>query len=48
MSKLYKSEAWLRLRYVSQGKKIKEIADECGVVELTIRRELEKLGLIRK
>ena len=45
--KLYKSKDWLKLRYVSQRKTIEQIAAECGVTEMTIRRHLQEFGLIK-
>jgi DNA-directed RNA polymerase specialized sigma subunit len=45
--KLYQNQAWLRRKYVDERKTAKEIADMCGVTEMTIFRHLEKFGLIR-
>ena len=45
--KLYQSPVWMRRRYVDEGKTAKEIADLCGVSEMTITRYLDKFGLIR-
>lgn len=46
--KIYKSDAWLKKRYLIDKKSIGEMAKEAGVAPMTIRRELERLGLIRK
>jgi DeoR/GlpR family transcriptional regulator of sugar metabolism len=46
--KLHASISWLRLKYITQGKSIEEIAKEANVVPMTIRRALESAGLIRK
>lgn len=46
--KRYHSEKWLRLQYTINKKSIKDIAIECDVAEMTIRRYLEKFNLIRK
>ncbi len=46
--KLYTSVAWLKLRFVTQGKTIEEMAKEARVVPMTIRRALEAAELIRK
>lgn len=45
--KLYQSEVWLRRKYVTEKKTAKEIADLCGVSEMTITRYLDKFGLMR-
>jgi DNA-directed RNA polymerase specialized sigma subunit len=45
--KLYQSEPWLRRKYVNEKKTAKEIAEMCGVTEMTVFRHLEKFGLIR-
>jgi transposase len=45
--KFYQSEPWLKRKYVEEGKTAKEIADLCGVTEMTILRYLQKYGLIR-
>lgn len=47
MSKLYESERWLRLRYLRQRKSPQEIANECGVSQMTIYRYIEKFKLKR-
>lgn len=46
--KLHTSIAWLRLKYITQGRSIEEMAKEADVVPMTIRRALESAGLIRK
>jgi transposase len=46
--KPYKSKAWLRRRFVIENKSIPDIAKECNVSEMTIRRQLEEFELIRK
>lgn len=45
--KLYTSKDWLKLRYIVQHKSIQEMANECGVVENTIRNALKKAGYLR-
>jgi hypothetical protein len=46
--KLYDSEAWLRKRYVLEKKKIVEMAMEAKCSHMTIQRQLERYGLIKK
>lgn len=46
--KLHTSVAWLKLRYVTQGRTIEEMATEARVTSMTIRRALEAAELIRK
>lgn len=46
--KRFHSERWLRLQYVTKGRSIADIAAECDVAEMTIRRYLEKFQLMRK
>ena len=48
MAKLHTSVAWLRRRYLHDKKTITEMSREAGVSEMTIRRALEREGLIRK
>jgi len=48
VQKLHTSYAWLHRRYVSDRKSIEEMAQEARVTPLTIRRALDKAGLIRK
>ncbi|MCA1799700.1 MAG: helix-turn-helix domain-containing protein [Actinobacteria bacterium] len=45
--KLYSSKAWLRRRYVDEGKTAAEIAKMAGVTEMTITRWLDHHGLLR-
>lgn len=47
MAKLYKSYAWMRLRYVTQKKTEQEIAAELGVNQSIINRWLTKHELKR-
>lgn len=42
----YKSEAWLRSRY--RTKTALQIAEECGVSEMTITRYLETFNIVRR
>ena len=44
-AKLYKSESWLRKRYVIDKKTPEEIAKECGCTVETIYVYLAKFGL---
>lgn len=48
VQKLYISIEWLTLRYVRQNKSIDEMSKEANVAPMTIRRALEKAGLIRR
>ena len=43
--KKYKSKAWLKRRLYKDKMSIDEIADECGVTHMTIRRAMDKFGL---
>jgi DNA-directed RNA polymerase specialized sigma subunit len=45
--KLYQNEMWMRRKYVDERKTAKEIAELCGVSEMTIVRYLDKFKLIR-
>ena len=45
--KLYQSEAWMRRKYVTEKKTAKEIAEMCGVSEMTISRYLDGFNLMR-
>ena len=45
MSKLYKSEEWLKLQYYRRKRTIEEIADMCSVTPMTIRRAMEKFNM---
>lgn len=47
MSDYYKSKAWLKKRYVDDGKTIQAIAAECGVTHVTIYNWLVRHDLIR-
>jgi DeoR/GlpR family transcriptional regulator of sugar metabolism len=47
MAKLYQSEAWLRREFLTKKKKPAKIAEEQRVSEMTIRRYLEKFGLLK-
>lgn len=44
-TKLYLNEAWLRRRLVTQKKTLAEVAKECNVTELTIRRAADKFRI---
>lgn len=46
--KLYKSETWLRKRYILDRKKPEDIAKECGTSTETIYLWLEKHGIRKK
>jgi hypothetical protein len=46
--KLYDSEEWLRKRYVTEKKKIVDMAMEARCSHMTIQRQLERYGLIKK
>lgn len=48
MAKLYKSYAWMQLRYVHQKKTEAEIAAECGVDQSIINRWLVKHDLKKR
>lgn len=43
---LYQSEKWLREKY--RTKTAQQIADICGVTEMTISRYLKKFGIMRR
>ena len=43
--KLYQNKDWLYNRYVVQKKNIIEIANECGVSNMTIQRYIDKFKL---
>lgn len=47
MAKLYKSYRWMRLRFITQHKTEKEIAEELGVDQSIINRWLHKHNLKR-
>jgi len=44
--KLHNSKAWLYKRFITQNKTIIEIAAEAKVSEMTIRRALQRQGLL--
>lgn len=44
-TKLYLNEAWLKRRLITQKKTLAEVAKECDVTELTIRRAAEKFRI---
>lgn len=43
--KKYKSKSWLKRRLYNDKMSIEEIAEECGVSHMTIRRAMEEHGL---
>jgi DNA-binding MurR/RpiR family transcriptional regulator len=43
--KRYESASWLRRKLYVNNMTIDEIAAECGVSHMTIRRAIEKFGL---
>lgn len=47
MPDLYKSERWLRRRYLVDKKSPTEIAEECGVSMMTIYNYLRKYKFVR-
>jgi transposase len=46
-AKPYTNAQWLRRKYSSEGLSAKEIADLCGVTEMTITRWLTTFNIIR-
>jgi hypothetical protein len=46
LAALYKSENWLRAKYRTMN--AEQIADICGVTEMTISRYLKKFGIINR
>ena len=46
-AKLHKSEAYLKLMFITKGKSIDDIAKELGVSHNTIRQALKEKGLIK-
>lgn len=46
--KKYLSKDWLRRRFLIDNKSIDEIAKECNVQPMTIRRQLKTFELIKK
>lgn len=47
MADLYKSERWLRRRYLVDRKTPEQIGEEVGVSHMTIYRYLKKYGLLK-
>ena len=45
--KLYMSEKWLKNEFLIKKKSPEEIAKECGVNHMTIRRYIDKFGFRR-
>lgn len=45
--KLENSKAWLKLKFIDQGKTIEEIAIEASCSSSTIRRALKREGFIK-
>lgn len=45
---MFKSKAWLRQKYHVENMSINDIAKQCGVDPMTIRRYLDKFGLFRR
>lgn len=45
--KVYDSIAWLKKRFIQEGKTIDQMATEADVNSMTIRRALQKNGLIK-
>jgi len=43
--KVYQSKKWLTKKFVHEKLSEKEIADLCGVTQVTINRYLHKFGL---
>lgn len=43
--KPYKSKDWLRMQHYTKKKSIDQIAKECGVTTMTIRRQFESFGM---
>ena len=46
--KLYDSKDWVYKRYVLEKKTVREMAMEAKCSHMTIQRELERYGLIKK
>lgn len=44
-NKLYQSKAWLLMQYQTKGRSIEDIAKQCGVHPLTIRRQLNAFDI---
>lgn len=45
--KLYQNEKWLRMQFLINRKTIKEIADELGCSQNSVRENLKRFGLIK-
>jgi AraC-like DNA-binding protein len=45
--KLESSAAWLKKKYITESKSLKQIAFEAGCSVQTIRRRLKEAGLVR-
>lgn len=43
--KPYKSKDWLRMQHYTKKKSVDQIAKECGVTTMTIRRQFESFGM---
>lgn len=43
--KLYESKAWLRVQHYTKKKRVEQIAKECNVSAMTIRRAMERHGI---
>jgi len=46
-SPLYRSEAWLRRKYIEERKSIKDIAAECGASYNSVASYLRKFKIIK-
>lgn len=46
-NKNYRSEKWLRRRYLQEKKTPEEIGKECGVSHMTVYRYINQFGLKR-
>lgn len=44
-NKLYLSKKWLKLKFITEGLSETEIANLCGVTQITINRQLRKFEL---
>lgn len=44
-NKYLSSKAWLYKRRVTEGKTVEEMAEEAGVVSMSVRRALERYGI---
>lgn len=44
----YRDKEWLDEQYWGKGKSLREVADECGCVEVTIRNWMDKHGIERR